>query len=520
MTKCIFLALCGAMFFQGSVQAQDSAIIDSLYEALHNKVGAERYHVLHNLAAAHVDFDNEKALEIAYQAEAVAILIGDSISIVRSNRLKSQVLSRLGRLEEVIPLFDEYYPIATKFGLQEECILISNTAGAAFTYRGQFDKALRCYFLAYKMAKDYPDTFHLSMILHNIGITYYKLKDYKKGLHYLESCLAMEDPQGTIAYFAHMNISLCHVYLNDFAKARLFLDRAVEICGSDCNKRDLIHIGYNSGSIHLGLKQYDSAEAELLTSYARSKESGDLRMQLDNIILLAEVCIKLNRLDEAVRFLAEGENLSRAGLPFNLEIIKIHKKISELYLSIQNFEKAALYQKKYITLRDSIYNEELTTSLMDIEAEFLETENEAKIAAKDVAILLKEQVINRQRLLNVVTIFLIVAILFVLVLLIKNYREKKSQNALLERKVAERTMELERSRDSLLRVNNEKDFRLRRLSLSVAETINTVTGLCSVCAFEVADSSAQAYVKRIHGVVDRFGVNYKMIVHDKLVASP
>ena len=45
----------------------------------------------------------------------------------------------------------------------------------------------------------------------------------------------------------------------------------------------------------------------------------------------------------------------------------------------KNFKKVEFYQSKYITLKDSIYNKELTTNLMKIEAEHLEKENKEKI---------------------------------------------------------------------------------------------------------------------------------------------
>ena len=492
----MFFTLFGILMF-GNVVGQDQHVVDSLNLVLERQTGGDRYPALHWLAVEYSHSDNEKALQIALEAVRAADKSGDSVWIVKSHRLKSQILARLGNIEEVISISEFYYPIARRLDLEDEAISIANAAGMAFVYKGQFDKGLQYFFECYEVAKQHQDSSALAMALHNIGVSYYKLKDYKKGLHYLENCFRLKESFGIEDYMTSMNISLCYVYLDRFAEARVFLNRAMRVCGEGCPDPAMVHIQYTSGCIFLGLKQYDSAEVEFLSSLSVAKSLDDPRMQLDNIYLLSGIYLEQNRRDRALHFLEEAEKLTFQGTPFNMEMIKIYSRFSDLYFSIKDFEKAAAYQKKYITLKDSIYNEVLTTSLMKTESEFLERENKAKIDAQNEIIVLKEEVIRRQANINILIGLAGGMAVAFLVLLYRNYKKNKDHNIVLDQKIRERTQELEVSRNKLLTTLRQTELTFRRGSNVMNERINTLKGLCFTARREVSDPAALAYIEKV-----------------------
>jgi hypothetical protein len=124
---------------------------------------------------------------------------------------------------------------------------------------------------------------------------------------------------------------------------------------------------------------------------------------------LAEIYEKQGKSAEALRYLKKGEVLIRQGLPYNLEIVKLYG-LSEVYLLMKDFQRASFYQSRYISLKDSVYAEEFTTSLMSTEAELLEKANQAQISAQKQIVGLKEDKIYRQTFLNIVTILLALTI--------------------------------------------------------------------------------------------------------------
>lgn len=123
------------------------------------------------------------------------------------------------------------------------------------------------------------------------------------------------------------------------------------MCGDSCANGVTLHFKYAAGTIRLGLKEYDKAEQEFLASYELSKKAGSVRMLLDNIYNLSDLRLRDNDIGGALTYLREAEVVIQTGIPFNREIIEIHRRFSELYMASKNYEKAAIYQSKYIALR-------------------------------------------------------------------------------------------------------------------------------------------------------------------------
>ena len=44
-------------------------------------------------------------------------------------------------------------------------------------------------------------------------------------------------------------------------------------------------------------------------------------------------------MDEAFFLLNEGEQVIKKGMPYNLEITKVHRRLAELHFASKNFEK-------------------------------------------------------------------------------------------------------------------------------------------------------------------------------------
>lgn len=462
-----------------------------------NEIRGDRYPVLHKLAVEYSDKDNEKSLTFAQQAGDAALISGDSLWIVKSIRLKGQILSKLERLPECYEELESALAISERQKATEEYIVLTNLLATHYLFQSQFDKALELYFKAHDLAIQENDTLNVKMSLNNIGMTYYKLRDYERGLRFLKRGLAIEKSIGQLSVGTLLNISLCYAFLMDFSNARSYLNESLEVCGSACPDQFKTHLNYASGVICLGLNQARKAEAAFLESYSYAKKMDDARMQLDNIYYLAEINIDKKQLMKAMKYLEEGEDIVSAGVPFNLEMIKIFSQFSELYLAMKNYERGSFYQSKYISLKDSIYNDVRTTNLMKTEAAYLERENNIKIAAQKEIIALKEEVIRRQTNLNIAISFLGLMTLICLIFIFRNFRRKRNLNILLEKKVKERTIALELSESMLVNAVREKNFRMSLASNAIAESVSTIEGLCLNGIKELSDPFSRSYLEKI-----------------------
>ena len=468
--------------------AQEKIIIDSLKASLNGRTGAGRFLPLYDLSFEYIDKDNKQALQFIQQAEQVALLAGDSLWIVKSKRVKGQILAKLQRSSESIPIFRSVLEIAERNKFRRESMMISNTLGVTYLYHGQFDVALQHLFLALELARRLGSSEYTTMCLNNIGTIYYRLTDYNKALKYLHQSIGSSATADS-DYGPFLNMSLCYNQLGDFSNAKFYLDRSIEVCGSHCTERSLMHIKLASGLLYQNSKQLSRAEDDFRISYDYAKRIEEPRMVLENIYFLSGFYLQENRISAAEDLLREGEHLIERHT-FPDCALDIYSRFSELYIKKQDFKQASTYQAKYIQLKNDIYNSDLTIRLMTMESESLERENILKITEQEEIILLKEEIIDRQKALNAALIFLGLITFTFAVFLYRNFQRKKNLNDLLEARVKRRTRELELNRQELEKVINQKDLHASRIMDKDLELIGTLTGLCLTGTKETEDPVA------------------------------
>lgn len=514
--KRLLFIVFGICFLLVKTNGQDQKVVDSLILVLQDRIGGMRYPPLYELTFEYIDKDNKKALEIIQQAEEAASLSGDSLWIVKSKRVKSQILLKLEKIQESIQLCEGILGIAQRNKFASESVIIVNNLGTSYLFHGKYDMALQYHFKTYELAKQTQDLSFIAMGLHNIGIDYYKIKNYKKSLYYLKRSLEIQRADHAIAYNTLMNVSLCYTNQKDFTNARIYVRKSLNECLPGCPAESMMHIKYAMGCIDFGLKEYGKAEDEFLTSYSFSKELNNPRMQFDNIYFLAEIYIMQGSIKKVAYYLGEAQKLITQTAPFPMEILKIYSRLYEMHSYLHNFEKVAHYQGKYIKLKDSIYNEALTTNLMKIESDFQERANIEKIAEQNEVLVLKEEIIYRQWVLNIVTGFLGFTTLALLIFVFRSYRQKMNLNVILDKKIAERTRQLELSRDELLKAFRERDILITRASDDINETLSTIRGLCLTGAKDISDPAALLYMEEIDKTSHHLTRNLKSLFQNRM----
>jgi tetratricopeptide (TPR) repeat protein len=362
---------------------------------------------------------------------------------------------------------------------------------------GQYDNALNYYFESFELAQLTADSSVIRQLLMNTGIAYYKLKNYNKALGYYLEYLAFHKDEQSVPTIAFTNISLCYTFLGDFINARVYLQKVMDACAGGCIDQSMMHMAYAKGCLGIRSDRTAEAEANFLASYELAKGDLDDRMQLDNIYYLSGIYMEQNRFTEASTYLQKGERVINTGSPYNLEALKIYTRLYQFYSLVKDPNRVSYYQGKYIALRDSIYNERLTTNLMRIESEFEQRGNVQLIAKQTTVLELQAEVIEKQRLLTVATALLGIISLAFLILSYKNIRQKRELNLLLQKKVEERTLELQKSRDELIGALTEKEIKISRVYQEIRETMNSIIGLCTVGMSETTDPKASRYFKKI-----------------------
>jgi signal transduction histidine kinase len=511
--------------FEANVSAQPSEKIDSLKSLLGVQSGIQRSELLIEIATELIDVNNSEALIYVNQAQDLASEFGDSLQIVKSNRIKGSILRRLEDFNAAILVLRKVLPIAKRNGFLDEEKKILNLLAIAYTFRAEYDEALRFHFESLIIREKQGRKQEISVTLNNIGLVYFKLENFEKALDYYNRSLVLKREVGDKHDLDRLliNIGLCYNQLGKYESARAAIGEGLSMCGEKCS--DAITI---EGKFGLGISYFIEAkrhqkgellfesEKYFLESYAVAKTIAEKRWQVENLIYLSFIYSEIQNVHKAREILYEAEIIAQK-TEYNLLIIEIYKSFSKLYNEEKDYEKAAFYQNKYIHLKDSIYSESLIKNLSKIQTDFEQRENIATIAAK-------EEVIKQQRDLNIaIAIIAMLAGLLVLVLQRSNRTIKRvnaqlseakevieEQNKLLEDKnkyldkeVESKTVDLERVNQSLKQVNDELDNFIYKTSHDIRGPLASLKGMCNVALMDVKDPVALDYLSKLDTTAER-----------------
>lgn len=514
-----FGVLCLSLVTILGANSQDQHKVDSLLGILKAQKGIDQFEPLVQLAIAHVDRDNTLSLSYIDQAMELATESQDSSKLVRSGRIKGQILRRVDRLDEAIALFLELLPTARRNNYNNDYKVMLNSLALAYTLKADYDKALEFNFQSLVIRESEGSKAEISISLNNIGLVYFKLKNYDKAVEYYEKSLLYKKEVNDTYDLDRLliNLGISNVHLKRPDQAKKYIEEGLQICGNDCNPEISIGGQFGLGVANFYLEAYDEAEKHFNESLSISRKSNNKRFQAENLIYLGRVAAKNENFSGAQSFLKEAEVIADSA-GYNQLLIDTYKEFSRLFSLSHDYQKASEYQNKYIMLKDSLIGEDLVKNIAKIQTNFEERENIATIK-------LKEEALIRQRNLNF-TIGMVAVLIGLLgfVLYRSNVVTRRVNTALsdaksiietqnlrlqninreLDNKVKEKTAdllrtndELDRANKSLSHVNDELDNFIYKTSHDIRGPLASLKGICSVALMDVKDPLALDYLNKL-----------------------
>ncbi|MCS6972953.1 MAG: tetratricopeptide repeat-containing sensor histidine kinase [Cyclobacteriaceae bacterium] len=418
--------------------------------------------------------------------------------MVWAGRALGQIYNWMDQPKDALEILSASLAIAQRNNFEDEEKRILNNIGIAYTFLAEYHKALDVYFKTLVLREKDGDLKEISAALNNVGLTYFKLRNYPKALEFYQLALnkQIESKDSSFIDLQYANIGLCYNQLKQYKEATESLNKALEICKPNCSDRTIVTAKFGLGVTNLGLQRFAEAENAFLESLEASRRSANHRYEAENNVYLAKLKIAQQRYTEAVPFLQQAENIAQQ-YGFKELLIDTYRQYSILYTEMQDHKMASSFQQKYIHLKDSVYSEELIERIAQIQTDFAERENLATIRAK-------EEIIRRQRMLNLligIIALLAAALLFILFrsnivvkkvnqALSKAKQELEDLNRDLDKKVKEKTASLEK-------VNREMEHFIYKTSHDIRGPLATLKGVTGVALIDVKDPKAIEYFQRL-----------------------
>lgn len=422
-------------------------------------------------------YETSNPLLISNTLNAQAIMnfyLGNNTNAIRSIR---KSISYVEQYRAEIP--DSLYPV-------KRLIAMYGNAGNIYQAMGEMDSALRMLLKAEKLselslaanpANPAAVSSHIN-VLNNTAVVYQSLKKTQEADELLQEALKfgrnLDSPRALLPTLN--NIGLIRIDQEKYVEATGIYREALELARQAHDSMGISGIYNNLGLINEKLGNTRKALSYYLASLRITRRLGFSIGIANTCANTGRLYSQLNMPDSAVFFARAGINeAARSGN--DTYLMKNYETLASIYEKSGDFEVALQMEKKFVSVKDSIFNAEKNRQIEEMTARF-ETEKKEKenqILRKNI------EIQQRTKLLLIISL---VAFVLIALLLYYFYRLK---NKSFRQQTELQKLETLRLEDQLFaeqqinKLQNEKlEQKNRELSTHILHSINKNDAMNSI----------------------------------------
>lgn len=375
-------------------------------------------------------------------------------------------------------------------------ICVLNKADLA-SNRGEFAAALQYCFQALEMSKFYQYPPQMVEIYSKTGEVYTQLSQYPLASKYFFEALEISERLGLKYQTANIlsGLSWIHKDQHNFPIALDYINRSQEIreeigdmhgVSNSQNIRGLIYyqqkryqealrefdksieirkaIGHEKGVsaglfnrslVFQDLGQYETTYKLQMQALSIDQRTDDKYNLSIDYTTLAELLVKMNRLDEAEQYMLQGYDLAKA-TQSKMLIRNSLRTFASFYEKKKDFAKAFRYQKEYQQVNDSIYSTDNSVKMAEMQAlyQIEQKEQQIKLLSQE-RIIQEDQIKLQQSRISQQYLFIVlvsVALVLVTIVAYLSYRYGK-QLRKAHREIFDQKEEIRVQSDELIEAN-------------------------------------------------------------------
>lgn len=306
------------------------------------------------------------------------------LQITKDDKSKIEILTSLGELYlRIEPAKARKYCL-TAFELSNKTnntkgkINSCNTIGNSYYLEGNYNSSLDYYLRALKIVEEIGDKKGIANSLMGIGNIYTAQGNNKLSLEYQLKSLKireeLNDKDGISA--CYNNIGIIYMELKDYEKALDYQLRALKLKEEKADKKGTSSSLGNIGTIYYQLGNYPLALEYQQKAYEIRRELNNKKGMSISFIDIGNIYEKQGKYEEAVQSQLNAIKIAKeVGYKVGLE--GAYLGLSSAYENLNNTKVALEYYKLYKAIKDSIFNKENSSKLIEMQTKF-DTERKEK----------------------------------------------------------------------------------------------------------------------------------------------
>jgi len=342
--------------------------------------------------------------------------------------------------------------MAEKSGLIAKISPAMEELGKYYMTKENFSEAINCYIQALKLEEKLGNQLRIADFFDLLGVVYYYQEIFSKALEYNEKALCiyqnLKDTLKIAKALSHLgSLHLSREYCekrtpdqikSDQKTAMNFYRQALHIYEINHFEAGEVHIWLNIGNVYRRMGDAEKAVDYIQKALTYYRETSNQNGIAETLRTLALAYNRMEKYDLALKCLTEAIDIALLE-KYTDGIQYLYESIAQTYDNLKDYKNARDYYVKYMIIRDSVYNNEKSNQIFE-----LETKYQAEKKQKEIERL---TLVKRQRTL---AIYILIATFLMVSLLGWNYfRNIRNKKIIADQKLEikeKQLLELEKER--------------------------------------------------------------------------
>ena len=330
----------------------------------------------------------------------------------------------------------EALKIAKRMNSEKLVGKIYNNLGVIKSIEGDYKKAIEYYLGALKIFSDLNQEINIASLNNNIGVLYYYEDNYTKAIEHYKNAYKIRvktnDKNGLQISCANLGDS--YRMLNKLDSAMKYLDYGLILNNNLDDKDTKAILLLNKGIVLSLLGKKEIALSHVEEAYRIDKSMNQIEGMIIDLINMALIHIDFKNYFKAEKYLKESE-VYALKLGYKDHLAEVYKASIDLYGNQSKYKEAYEYEKLYISIHDSLVNENMVSAVADAEEKYNKVTHELEIEnlkKSNVLHRLEIEDIKHHRTMNYVFVVAVFVLMIMLFLIYKSNKQRKESNQILE----------------------------------------------------------------------------------------
>jgi len=416
----------------------------------------------------------------------------DSLKLIviesKEDSIKIDALIALGyqyryvQPDSALDYFYEALEISKNINSLKFQALCFRNLGIVIEHQGFYDKAMVEYFKALEVYEEIGDKIGIARCYNDIAIIHYMQKSYELSGEYLTKSFEikeeMGDREGVSTYYS--NMAIIKNEQGQFESAIDFVHKSIELF-EELSDRDGIATAHaNLGSINYSMGAYETSlefhikSIELYTELNNKEGLAHSYSNVSNLYALIADSTATSG-EQRIAYLNEAIIYGNMSLEIAEEIDALFienfvaSTLMNVYEKLGSYRKALEFAGIFISTRDSLFNEEKTSAIQEMETKYETEKKQQQIELQESQLVAKDAKIKQQKIFRNAMVTGFCAVVLIVVVIVYAYVQKRRAN----KKIVEQNEQILEANEELKVLNEAINKQNHEIidSISYAERI-------------------------------------------------